>query len=60
MCGLPDAQTVLVKCQWFGRGTKWLCVDCLRTRTLTPATSVQGPDRPDPAAATRARPGAAR
>jgi hypothetical protein len=29
-CGMPDTQTVLVKCQWYGRGTKWLCVDCLR------------------------------
>ncbi|MDQ7821059.1 MAG: hypothetical protein QN173_03100 [Armatimonadota bacterium] len=48
VCGLPDTQTVLVKCQWFGRGTKWLCVECLRSRPLaeTAGTSPEGRTNP--------------
>jgi hypothetical protein len=34
LCGSPDTATVLIKCQWFGRGTKWLCIQCVRTVTL--------------------------
>lgn len=30
LCAAPDTGTVLIKVQWFGRGTKWLCLDCLR------------------------------
>jgi hypothetical protein len=59
VCGLPDTQTVLVKCQWFGRGTKWVCVDCLRSRALTDV-AVRRPHRPDPADAGQARPDAVR
>ena len=41
-CGTPDTATVLIKCQWFGRGTKWLCVQCVRTvtvREISPAAA---------------------
>lgn len=31
LCGTLDTATVLIKCQWFGRGTKWLCIQCVRT-----------------------------
>ncbi len=58
VCGLPDTQTVLVKCQWFGRGTKWLCVECLRSRAITDGAA-RGAGRSDPAPG-RARPEAAR
>lgn len=34
LCGTPGTATVLIKCQWFGRGTKWLCIQCVRTVTL--------------------------
>jgi hypothetical protein len=39
LCGTPDTGTVLIKCQWFGRGTKWLCVECLRTGSVQPTGS---------------------
>ncbi len=37
LCGTPDTGTVLIKCQWFGRGTKWLCIDCVRSASARPA-----------------------
>lgn len=37
LCGTPDTATVLIKCQWFGRGTKWLCLECVRSTAARPA-----------------------
>ena len=34
-CGKLSIATVLVKVQWFGRGTKWLCLDCVRTAAVS-------------------------
>jgi hypothetical protein len=42
LCGTPDTATVLIKCQWYGRGTKWLCIQCVRTvsgRETTPSSA---------------------
>lgn len=45
-CGLPDSETILVKCQWYGRGTKWLCVDCLRAGSRPERSAARGDRRP--------------
>jgi len=37
LCGIHDAQAILIKCQWFGRGTKWVCLDCVRGAPAPPA-----------------------
>jgi hypothetical protein len=39
LCGTPDTATVLIKCQWFGRGTKWLCIQCMRTASTREMSS---------------------
>lgn len=56
LCGIPDAQAILVKCQWFGRGTKWLCVECVRRGSARPADPIPAA-RPRAARAARVRTG---
>ena len=55
LCGTPDTATVLIKCQWYGRGTKWLCVQCVRTVTVREASP--SPAKPRSARAVRGRVG---
>jgi len=43
-CGKLSNATVLVKVQWFGRGTKWLCLDCVRTAALSAEKTTSSPD----------------
>jgi hypothetical protein len=45
LCAAPDTGTVLIKVQWFGRGTKWLCLDCLRVAS-TRSRGQGSPGRP--------------
>lgn len=56
LCGIADAQAILVKCQWFGRGTKWLCVECVRRGSARPAAPIPAA-RPRAARAARVRTG---
>lgn len=42
ICGISDRGTVLVKVQWFGRGTKWLCLDCVRTGVVSSGIGAAG------------------
>ena len=55
LCGTPDTATVLIKCQWYGRGTKWLCVQCVRTVTVRETSP--SPAKPRGARAVRGRVG---
>ncbi len=45
VCGKMSGATVLVKVQWFGRGTKWLCVDCVRLGEIKPQDRSPGDRR---------------
>src|SRR2546430_17588092 len=47
LCGTPDTATVLIKCQRFGRGTKWLCLECVRSTAARPAGQLSPARRGD-------------
>lgn len=42
ICAAPGTGTILLKVQWFGRGTKWLCMHCVRSGAAQ-AKEVAGP-----------------